>query len=72
MAGKALAAISRMGAAHPEGRVVACSHGDVIPALLAFVVSLYGHPTPATIDRGGWYELRFGGRVLTVTSHPAA
>jgi 8-oxo-dGTP diphosphatase len=69
MAGKALAAIARMGGAHPAGRVVACSHGDVIPALLAFVVCLYDHPVPAHVDRGGWFEVRFQTGTVSVTAY---
>ncbi|MGY3677574.1 histidine phosphatase family protein [Streptomyces sp. TE33382] len=45
MAGAALAVLIGMGSAHPGGHVVACSHGDVIPA---FAAQGERH------SRGGW------------------
>jgi broad specificity phosphatase PhoE len=71
-AGRAVAALARMGAANPGGRVVACSHGDVIPALLAFLLQAYGQAPPEIIDRGGWYRLRFAPPTLVIDAHPAA
>lgn len=71
MAGKALASLARMRAAHPGGRVVACSHGDVIPALLAFLISAQDQPPPVIPNRGGWYRLQFGSNELEIHSHPA-
>ncbi len=35
LAGRALGFINRVVGIHPDGRVVACSHGDVIPAVMA-------------------------------------
>ncbi|WP_328908124.1 histidine phosphatase family protein [Streptomyces sp. NBC_00234] len=67
MAGAALAVLIEMGHAHPGGHVVACSHGDVIPVLVAQALALYGHASPPpVVDRGGWYRMRFGTHALTV------
>lgn len=68
-AGRMLSAIRAMMAAHPGGRVVAASHGDVIPVLLAVLSTSYGIPRPAHVGRGGWYTLRFSPGALAVTSH---
>jgi broad specificity phosphatase PhoE len=35
LGGRALSFINRIVREHPDGRIVACSHGDVIPALMA-------------------------------------
>ncbi|MFD7495964.1 histidine phosphatase family protein [Streptomyces sp. NPDC059832] len=70
MAGAALAVLIAMGNVHPCGHVVACSHGDVIPVLVAQVLALYGHASPPpVVDRGGWHRMRFGTDALTVESH---
>lgn len=70
MAGAALAVLIAMGNAHPGGHVVACSHGDVIPVLVAQALALYGHASPPpVVDRGGWHRMRFGTDALTVESH---
>jgi broad specificity phosphatase PhoE len=37
LGGRAIAFLNRVVQAHPRGRVVACSHGDVIPALMALL-----------------------------------
>ncbi|MEL5955101.1 histidine phosphatase family protein [Streptomyces sp. CLV115] len=69
-AGAALAALIAMGNTHPGGHVVACSHGDVIPVLVAQVLALHGHASPPpVVDRGGWHRMRFGADALTVESH---
>ncbi len=42
LGGRALAVVEELAAAPVEGRVVLCSHGDVIPALLATLVGRDG------------------------------
>ena len=72
MAGAALAELIAMGNTHPGGHVVACSHGDVIPVLIAQLLALYGRPVPPDIaDRGGWYRLRFGADWPVIRCHGA-
>jgi 8-oxo-dGTP diphosphatase len=53
---------------HPGGRVVASSHGDVIPVLLATVCGAYEVAVPEPVERGGWYRLRFGAGTVTVAA----
>jgi broad specificity phosphatase PhoE len=52
--------------AHPGGRVVAASHGDVIPVLLALLSGTYAVSLPEPVARGGWYSLRFADGSLTI------
>ena len=68
-AGRMLSAVRAMMTAHPGGRVVAASHGDVIPVVLAVLSTSYGIPRPAHTGRGGWYTLCFSPGALAVTSH---
>ena len=58
-AGRMLRAVAIMMDAHPGGRVVAASHGDVVPVLLAALASASGMPRPRYVGRGGWYTLQF-------------
>ncbi|GIE99410.1 histidine phosphatase family protein [Paractinoplanes rishiriensis] len=66
VAGRASGAVVRLSAAHPGGRVVVCSHGDVLPVLIALLAGAYGVPLPPLINRGGWWELRFAGGGLEI------
>ncbi|MEV5675556.1 MULTISPECIES: hypothetical protein [unclassified Streptomyces] len=69
MAGAGLAVLIAMGNARPGGHVVACSHGDVIPVLVAQAPALHGHASPPpVVDRGGRHRMRFGTDALTVES----
>jgi 8-oxo-dGTP diphosphatase len=64
-AGRAWTALTRIRAAHPAGRVVVCSHGDLVPALAAFLVGAFGLALPAPHDRrGGWYTLVVAGDLV--------
>ncbi|HEY2794634.1 MAG TPA: histidine phosphatase family protein [Micromonosporaceae bacterium] len=56
-AGRVARAVSDMATSHPGGRVVACSHGDVMPLFLALACAAYGTALPEIVDRGGWYHL---------------
>jgi len=68
-AGRMLRAVTLMMEAHPRGRAVAASHGDVIPVLLATLSSAFAIPRPHWVGRGGWYTLQFAPGGLTVTPH---
>ena len=59
-AGTALRAIDKLRTLHPEGSVVACSHGHVIPALVAYLVAAHEMTgVPEVTRRGQWHALRF-------------
>jgi 8-oxo-dGTP diphosphatase len=68
-AGRMLRAVAVMMDAHPCGRAVAASHGDVIPVLLAALSSAFGIPRPRHVGRGGWYTLQFALGDLAITAH---
>ena len=68
-AGRMLRAVAVMMDAHPGGRAVAASHGDVIPVLLAALSSTFDIPRPRHVGRGGWYTLRFASGNLAITAH---
>ena len=70
-AGKALNALMAIARAHPGKRVVACSHGDVIPALLAMLCAAYDAALPPIAGRGGWHTLLFEGGYLVCSSQLA-
>jgi 8-oxo-dGTP diphosphatase len=69
IAGRALGGLARLSRRYPGGRVVACSHGDVIPVLLSLLAGAYGTPVPAVVGRGGWYTLEFAREGLAVTAN---
>jgi broad specificity phosphatase PhoE len=71
-AGRMLQAVSVMMEAHPRGRVIAASHGDAIPVLLAALSGAFAAARPPWVGRGGWYTLRFAPGELAITPHPAA
>ena len=68
-AGRMLRAVTLMMEAHPRGRAVAASHGDVISVLLTTLSSAFAIPRPRHVGRGGWYTLQFAVGGLAVTSH---
>jgi broad specificity phosphatase PhoE len=58
-AGRASSALRQIMTELPEGRVIVCSHGDVVPALIAFMIGANGLTLPPLHDRrGGWYTIR--------------
>lgn len=73
LAGRALAFVDRVLEAHEGQRVVACSHGDVIPALMAVLVGRDQLDlSDVRCPKGGWFTLRFeGGRCVDVRRHGA-
>ena len=71
-AGSAMAAVEQMRREHPAGRVVACSHGHVIPAFVSFLVAAHGlRDVPDIGERGNWYRLRFDEAQVSVELHEA-
>jgi broad specificity phosphatase PhoE len=68
-AGRMLRAVAVMSDAHPRGRVVAASHGDVIPVVLATLSSAFDITRPRHAGRGGEYTLQFAAGDLAITSH---
>jgi 8-oxo-dGTP diphosphatase len=68
-AGRMLRAVATMMDAHPGGRAVAASHGDVIPVLLATLGNAFDLPRPRHVGRGGWYTLHFASGGVAITSH---
>lgn len=62
LGGRAIAFVDRLTAESQRGRVVACSHGDVVPALLAALAGRDGLALPdVRVDKGAWITLRFEG-----------
>ena len=68
-AGRMLRAVAIMTDAHPGGRVVAASHGDVVPVLVAALASAAGMSRPRHVGRGGWYTLQFAAGNVAITAH---
>ena len=68
-AGRVMRALALMAGSHPGGRVVASSHGDVIPVFLALLAGMYDRPLPEVVGRGGWYRLRFAAGTVTMVGH---
>jgi broad specificity phosphatase PhoE len=69
-AGSGLSALDRIRREHPAGRVAACTHGDIQPALVVHLIGRYGLELPApNATRGGWYTLRFQGERVSVDHH---
>jgi broad specificity phosphatase PhoE len=67
VAGRAYAALQDVVRAHGDGWAAVCSHGDLIPSLVAFLVGFHGLPPAASLtSRGEWYELRISGDGATV------
>jgi len=71
LGGRALSFVDRVTAARPGRRIVVCSHGDVVPALLAVLAGRDGLALPdVRLDKGGWISLRFdGGRCVDAARH---
>ncbi len=67
-AGMAMAALWDIQLAHPDGHVVACSHGHVIPALISFLIAAHDlEDVPESDGRGQWYRIQMdGGDVVAI------
>lgn len=72
LGGRALQLIGRLLDEHAGGRVVCCSHGDVIPAVLAVLAGRDGLPLrDVHLKKGGRMRLRFDGRrCVEAVPHP--
>jgi broad specificity phosphatase PhoE len=73
IAGRALALVERLLADHPEERVVACTHGDVVPALVALLLGRDGLlADQVRLKKGARFTLSFkSGRCVAVQHVPA-
>jgi 8-oxo-dGTP diphosphatase len=70
-AGRGLRALMTIAHHHPAARVVAASHGDIIPAFIVMLCTANDVPLPKVPDRGGWYTVRFsGGSFVIKTNGP--
>lgn len=58
-AGSVASAMAKLEALHPGGRVVACSHGHVIPAYVAYLAASRGLRVSEIVRRGYWWRLTF-------------
>lgn len=72
LGGRALAFVDRVTTELAGRRIVACSHGDVVPALLAALAGRDGLALPdVSLDKGSRISLRFrGGRCVQALRHP--
>ena len=69
-AGRGWAALHEMLAVPRGGRVIACSHGDLIPALVAFLVGAFAVEPPTPMSRrGSWYRLRWEDDRVAIAFH---
>jgi broad specificity phosphatase PhoE len=59
MAERGIAAIYAMREMIDEGRVVACSHGDIIPAVIEVLAEANHLEAPPLERKGQWYTIRF-------------
>ncbi len=71
-AGRGAAALRRIASLLPAGRAVACTHGDIVPALIAYLIGAHGlAPVTPLARRGGWYTIELAEGAVLVTTHPA-
>lgn len=72
LGGRALALVEGLLREHPGDRLVLCSHGDVVPALLAVLVGRDGLDLPdVRVRKGGRVTLRFDGATcVDAEPHP--
>jgi 8-oxo-dGTP diphosphatase len=69
-AGRAAAALRLIRSVIPRGRVAVCSHGDVVPALVAYFVGAYRLTLPPPHSRrGGWYTVLLDGERIGIEHH---
>lgn len=69
-AGAGMQALQTMRANHGAGRVAACTHGDILPALIVYLMGAFELDVPApNATRGGWYTLVLEGDGVHVRHH---
>jgi 8-oxo-dGTP diphosphatase len=69
-AGRAWSAVRQIRAVSPVGRVAVCTHGDIVPCLIAFLVGAESlSSAPALVWRGGWYTISIAGSKVEVQHH---
>ncbi len=69
-AGAAMRALDTIRANHSAGRVAACTHGDVLPSLIVYLIAAQELDLPAPNQtRGGWYTLLLEGDRVDVQHH---
>jgi broad specificity phosphatase PhoE len=66
MAERGIGAIYAIRSMLDEGRVVACSHGDVIPAIIEVLAEAGNLEAPPLERRGQWYTIRFDDEVTAI------
>ena len=73
LGGRAVALIDRLVGEHEGGRIVLCSHGDVVPAVTALLVGRDALPLDdVRCRKGGRFVFEFeGSRCTGVSSRPA-
>lgn len=70
-AGRARSALCQIAALVPESRAIACSHGDIVPALITYLIGAYALPPVEPLARrGGWYTIELAGEFVQVITHP--
>ncbi|WP_165491908.1 phosphoglycerate mutase family protein [Egibacter rhizosphaerae] len=74
LGGRALAAVDELVRSHARGRVVVCSHGDVLATLLAVLVGRDGVAVAdARVRKGAWVTLTFAaGICVEAVAHEPA
>lgn len=69
-AGVGMQALNTIRANHRVGRVAACTHGDILPALVVYLMGAYELNVPAPNQtRGGWYTLILEDDGIDVVHH---
>jgi 8-oxo-dGTP diphosphatase len=70
-AARGVAVLDEVVARHRGGRAVVCSHGDLIPVVLAHLASTHNCSLPTIVERGGWFRLSFASDGLSMIGlHP--
>jgi 8-oxo-dGTP diphosphatase len=72
-AGRAMAGIERIRKERAQGRVVVCSHGHIVPNLIAYLVGAHALTDVQDLkQRGQWYQIRFEGQTVEADLRQAA
>jgi 8-oxo-dGTP diphosphatase len=71
-AGSSFASFARLRREFPDGRVVMCSYGDVVPALLAFLAGAHGTAMPRrTNAKSAVFTIQIDNDAATMTTSDA-